>query len=343
MHTQLLIDDVVRQTTVLIAQLSTAAGLRAPLSQIADQVFLELSRELEAQGVRQKVVADMFGLALRSYQLKRKRATESTDEPSGTLWQELFEDLSRQSATRQELERRHRTHSPRQIGATLQDMVKSGLAYSAGQGPDTLYGLTSESDRRQLGQLQGHRALSNMVWYLAASGSANTRAAIQQQVRVGDDALNAAIDSLLAAGSLVVDGPLLRAGRFEIAVGSEQGWETAVCDHFRAVATAIASKVTNPVSNATDEIGGGTVSFRVHRDHPLAPAVYALLRETRQRANTLWAEVARYNESHAPRDTDDRVTFYFGQNVVGCPNEELSTNVATHLAEATEDSTGISR
>lgn len=66
MNSKLLIDLVIHQTTILIAQLSTAAGLRAPLAHIADQVFLELSREIERQGVSRKVVADMFGLALRS-------------------------------------------------------------------------------------------------------------------------------------------------------------------------------------------------------------------------------------------------------------------------------------
>ena len=68
MDTRHLIEGIVQQTTVLIAQISTAAGLRAPLARVADQVFLELAREIEAQGVGRKVVADMFGLALRTYQ-----------------------------------------------------------------------------------------------------------------------------------------------------------------------------------------------------------------------------------------------------------------------------------
>lgn len=73
MESRHLIDAIVQQTTLLIAQLSTAAGIRAPLARLADQVFLELSRELEAQGVTRKVAADMFGLALRSYQKKIQR------------------------------------------------------------------------------------------------------------------------------------------------------------------------------------------------------------------------------------------------------------------------------
>lgn len=49
MDVKLLIDAIVPQATVLIAQLSTSAGIRAPLSHIADQVFLDLAAEIEAE------------------------------------------------------------------------------------------------------------------------------------------------------------------------------------------------------------------------------------------------------------------------------------------------------
>jgi hypothetical protein len=102
MNVVLLIDQIVRQTTVLIAQLSTAAGIRAPLADVADQVFLKLASEIEAQGVPRKVVADMFGLALRSYQRKMQRLTESATETQRTLWQAVLEHLTTQgSCTRQ--------------------------------------------------------------------------------------------------------------------------------------------------------------------------------------------------------------------------------------------------
>jgi hypothetical protein len=63
---------------VLIAQLATSGGARAPLAHVAGQVFLELVRELEAQGVSRKIGADMFGLGLRSYQRKINRLAESS-------------------------------------------------------------------------------------------------------------------------------------------------------------------------------------------------------------------------------------------------------------------------
>ena len=46
MNVKILIDSIVRQTTVLIAQLATSGGVRAPLAHVANQVFLDLSREL---------------------------------------------------------------------------------------------------------------------------------------------------------------------------------------------------------------------------------------------------------------------------------------------------------
>jgi hypothetical protein len=69
-NVNLFIDAIVRQTTVLIAELATSRGLRAPLAHVADQVFIELTRELESQGLSRKVTADMFGMALRTYQRK---------------------------------------------------------------------------------------------------------------------------------------------------------------------------------------------------------------------------------------------------------------------------------
>jgi hypothetical protein len=66
MNATLLIDAIVRQTTVLIATLATAAGHRAPLARVADQVFSDLVGELKEQGLGNKVIADMFGMALRA-------------------------------------------------------------------------------------------------------------------------------------------------------------------------------------------------------------------------------------------------------------------------------------
>ena len=44
MNSRLLVDTIVRQTMVLIAQVATTEGARTPLAHIASQVFMDLTR-----------------------------------------------------------------------------------------------------------------------------------------------------------------------------------------------------------------------------------------------------------------------------------------------------------
>jgi hypothetical protein len=62
MTRQILIDNIVRQTTILIAQFATSGGVCSPLAQVADRAFLDLARELDEQGIGRRVSADMFGM-----------------------------------------------------------------------------------------------------------------------------------------------------------------------------------------------------------------------------------------------------------------------------------------
>lgn len=99
MNTQVLIDSIVRQVTVLIAQLATSGGLRAPLAHLANQVFVELANELAGQGVSRKVSADMFGMALRAYIRKVRRLSEGRTEPGRTLWQAVLDFVRGENLT----------------------------------------------------------------------------------------------------------------------------------------------------------------------------------------------------------------------------------------------------
>src|SRR5262245_5323423 len=104
MNAELLIDAVVRQTTVLIAHLATATGARTPLADIAGQVFADLARELHRQGVSRKVAADMFGLALRTYRRKVQRLAESETLAGRSLWEAVHAFLTeRHVATQAEI------------------------------------------------------------------------------------------------------------------------------------------------------------------------------------------------------------------------------------------------
>lgn len=135
MNTQLLIDSIVRQVTVLIAQLATSGGVRAPIAHIANQVFVELARELEAQGVSRKVGADMFGMALRGYLRKLQRLTEGQTDSGRTLWRAVLDHIvSRPLVTRADILERFKRDDQLQVSAVLRDLKESGLVFSSGRG-----------------------------------------------------------------------------------------------------------------------------------------------------------------------------------------------------------------
>src|SRR6185369_4106579 len=161
----LLIDAIVRQTTVLIAQLSTASGIRAPLAHIADQVFLELSREIEAQGISRKVAADMFGLAIRTYQKKVQRLTESASVPNRTLWQAVLDHMTTtESQTRRELLEHFRRDDPIVVGSVLNDLVSTGFVYRTGSGDATIFRIVQEHELAR-GRSEARReALAPLLW-----------------------------------------------------------------------------------------------------------------------------------------------------------------------------------
>lgn len=334
MHIQLLVTDIVRQTTVLIAQLSTTAGLRTPLAGIADQVFWELATELEAQGVGKKVVADMFGMALRGYQTKLKRIQDEPPDSTRTLWQDVYIELSRGSLTRSELRKRFKATEPKHLFAALRDMTQNGIAYASGRGDLTLYRLVTDAERSRVQHAAQHEVLKKMVLYLVASNSARSRADIAQQLRSSSETVDAILDELVRDGQLREDAHGVHVSKFEVPTTAESGWEVAVCDHFRAVATTVAAKVAAGKAHINDTIGGGTLGFRIHDQHPYAQEVSELLKDTRVRAKALWNKVAEYNESNPLPATGNRVTFYFGQNVV--PFDESDADEATNRSVGVE-------
>lgn len=321
MDVRLLTDTIVRQTTVLLAQVATAAGVRAPLAHVANQVFLELAQELEGQGVRRKVVADMFGLALRSYELKMHRLLE-TSEVQRSAWRAVYVHLEQQSSTRLQLSRAFPNVSPRDLSALLNDLVDSGLAYRSGTGKGAVYGVTPEVDMLRREAESEVQTLANLLWLSLATQGDQDRQQLQGRLRADAEAFEAALEELLSSRRIVArqDGErsVYEAQSFHIPVGAEQGWEAAVCDHFGAVATTIASKLNSPQSRADDTVGGSTLRFTVYPEHPMYEEVRGLLRRVRGEVTDLWSRVHEYNRQHPPPDDAQKVTFYFGQAAPTC-------------------------
>jgi hypothetical protein len=318
MDAKLLIDAIVRQTTVLIAQLSTSAGIRAPLAHVADQVFLDLASEIEAQGVGRKVVADMFGLALRSYQKKVQRLTESATVRERTLWEAVLAYLSEEgSATRERIVEHFRADPEHDVAAVLVDLVGQGLAYSTGKGRTAVYGPSSDVDRGRVAERARDESIAPMVW-LSLYRRSSSRAQLVASLPFDPALVDRAVDLLVAEGRVRRDGERLSAETFLVPVGAELGWEAAVFDHFSAVASAIAAKVRQgPRSRPGDVVGGATLTFEIAPGHPDEAEVFGLLARVRKDVNDLWARVKQHNERHPESGEQPvKVTFYFGQNVV---------------------------
>jgi hypothetical protein len=323
MNPRLLIDAIVQQTTVLIGQLSTTAGLRSPLAHVADQVFLSLAHEIEGQGVSRKVVADMFGLALRTYQRKVQRLEESGSVGGRTLWEAVLEYVTDNAPVRREsVLERFRSDEEIAVTAVLNDLTTTGLVYSAGRGESAVYGITSEADRQALSGVDTVEALSLLVWGTVFRSPGITTRDLVVATRAEESQIRAALDRLLADGRVTREGDsdeaALRSAEYVIPLGAPRGWEAAVFDHYRAVATGIASNLQRRAQGIPPDnlVGGSTLHFGVHPGHPFEAEVLGTLGRVRAELNAFWSRVSAYNREHPISDeAATRVPFYFGQSV----------------------------
>jgi hypothetical protein len=315
---KLLIDGIVRQTTVLIAQLSTSSGVRAPLSHVADQVFVELAREIEAQGVRRQVVADMFGMALRSYQKKVRRLVESETIRERTLWEAVLDLVDQEQPTRARVVERFQHDGEREVAAVLKDLVKSGLVSVTGTGKAAVYSITSETLREKVNETDNLESVANLAWLKLFRREVTRRCELAASLGVEQQLAERAVNELVASGRVTeLDGEL-QSGNLVLPLGADHGWEAAVLDHFRTVAVAIATKVRDgyAASKLGDRIGGSTFTYTVAPGHPHQDEVYALLQRTRVAAQELWDRVAAHNLEHPPDpEQATRVSFYVGQTL----------------------------
>jgi len=322
MDPQILIDAIVRQTMVLIARLSTVDGVRSPLAHVANEVFIGLVRELESQGVGKKVIADMFGLALRSYRQKVQRLSESVTTRGVTLWGAVHTFLAdRESATRAELLAHFKHDEESMVRSILNDLVESGLVLRSGRGRETRYRVATDEELEELGasaSANSQETNTALVWVHVYRESPINKDRLAQLLPLPANALNGAIASLVADGQIRSetrpDGVFLATDHCLIPVGQAAGWEAAIVDHHQAVLNALAAKVVSGkhVSAADDEVGGTTITYDLWPGHPREREVRQLLADMRKRVIPLWDEITEYNENRASEITY-QVTFYCGQ------------------------------
>ena len=309
MTRQILIDNIVRQTTVLIAQLATSGGVRAPLAQIADRIFLDLARELDAQGISRKVSADMFGMALRSYRRRIRQLGESSTERGRSLWEAVLDYLSQgKLVTRKQALERFDRDDPALVRGVLNDLCESGLVFRLGSGKGAAYRAATADEIAELRQRTD--GLDELVWMLIYREGPLSEQVLAERTSLKSDVLAACLVQLTASGRVQLgDQGQYESRSLVLPIGSPAGWEAALFDHFQAVVKTMCQRLRRA---ADSESGGSTYSFTIWPGHPFEDEVRGLLREFRERHSTLREKVRAYNDQNAPPPGHDRVTAYGG-------------------------------
>jgi hypothetical protein len=320
MNTQLLIDAIVQQTMVFIAQLATAGGVRAPLAHVASQVFLDLTNELQNQGVRKKVIADMFGMALRTYHRRVSELHASRTESGRTLWEAVLSALrEHQPLSVREVQRRFRHDDPQILIGVLNDLVASGLVYRAGRGEGAVFRVADaadfvdDTDRREANQY--------LVWLVVYRDGPLALARAAELARLGAEECRMALEALTSDGRVRAVGEgeqrQYQSDVFDVPFGTSQGWETAVLDHFQALVSAISAKLAAGAtrSHADDTVGGSTWSIDLWASHPLEREALSTLARVRAEIDDLRRRVDGHNAGTTPTGARKRIICYVGQYV----------------------------
>ncbi len=333
MNVNLLIHTIVRQTTILIAELATSRGIRAPLAHIANQVFLDLVGELERQHVSRKVSADMFGLGLRTYRRKIQRLNESAMHGGCSLWEAVLEYLrARNTATRSEILERFSGDDEAQVKAVLHDLCESQLVTAAGSGCNVTYRAVAGEELIAVQQGRGAAGLDELVLAIIYREPPLPADEIARRARMGSEQVEPILTRLVQEGRLERterDGVAhYQANTLLVPVGATAGWEAAMFDHFKALVTTMICRLRGEsvTPRLSDRIGGSTYTLSVWPGHPLAEEVYGTLARLRRELTDLRQRVAQVSEGEAIPEAHTRVVIYFGQCLTDEANEANEGN-----------------
>lgn len=317
MNVQVLIDSVVKQITVLIAQLSTAGGVRAPLAHIANQVFRNLASELEEQGVSRKVSADMFGMALRAYVRKVGRLREGETDGGTTLWQAVLQFIRTEGlVTRLRVTERFARDPETVLHSVLHDLGESGLIFVSGSGEGSLYRPVSDAELSELSRMSSDEGLDEMVWALIHHEGPLSQAQLQTRLTKTSKELAPCLRRLTGDGRVAAHGTTLSSLNLMVSLDATSGWEAAVFDHLQAVVQTIGQRLQAGSDVDRNALGGSTYAFDIWPGHPLEKEVRGQLAQLRESLGTLRLKVSEHNEQNALPQEYERVVTYVGQNCI---------------------------
>ncbi len=318
-----LIQSIVRQTTVLIAQLATSGGWRAPLAQIADQVFQDLATELERQGVSRKVSADMFGMGLRTYQRKVQRVTEGAVERHRSLWEVVLNHIRHRSIiSRSELLRDFGDEDDVLLRGVLYDLCDRRLVFQTGQGAQAVYRAVSDEELEEVGALRAGDGLDELVWAIIYRQGPLNRAELLRQAHMDESDLDPILERLIEAARIerarAGSSATYSAKSLYVPLGSPRGWEAAIFDHYQAMVKTILCRLREDqrTPNAGDQVGGSTYTLDVWPGHPLEARARETLSRLRAALVELRQQVEEFNADHERPNEYLQVVLYIGQCLI---------------------------
>jgi hypothetical protein len=328
MNAALLIHAIVRQTTVLIASLATASGQRAQLASIANLVFADLVRELRDQGLGNKIIADMFGMALRTYHRKLARLSASRTVQGRSLWEAVLAHIQEHGPLlRGELLTRFACDDEATLHAVIVDLVDSGLVGS--QGADDATRLEALRPGQAIASQPEPKTLDAIVLVALHRNGPLGLDALTSLVAADRAELASSLTRLQSGGVATSEQregeTLFSCESCVIQFGDDAGWEAAVFDHFQAMVVALTTKLRMGTRRADlrDSIGGSTFVFDLWQGHPLEAEVLGYLKSMREQGMQLRQKLEQHNQC-VPTPTAAvplRVTAYVGQTVAEVEDE----------------------
>ena len=207
-----------------------------------------------------KVIADMFGMALRTYHRRVRELHASRTDSGSTLWEAVLSELrEHQPLSVREVQRRFRRDDPQILIGVLNDLVASGLVYRAGRAEGAVFRVADAADFVEDADSRSE-ANQYLVWLAVYRDGPLDLARAAELTRLTAEDCRVALAALTGDGRVRVAGEgehaQYHSTEFDVPFGTTQGWETAVLDHFQALVSAISAKL---------RFGSGALATGGHR------------------------------------------------------------------------------
>jgi len=320
-----LVERIVPLVAELFATLASRDPLRMHFADIAGKTLLDIVQTLRSDGISQEAIAASLEMTITGFRAKMKKLAQEFEEVDAvpgdagprTLLERVhgfvYEEGGDRVGTRyQDIADAFRGVKPDSLRGVLHFLVQSGVLSVTGRGATREY--------RTIPQRRADSAsLADAVVMLYRDGPM-TVAELAHRLEVPTATARRFVERLEGEGRLEPGGgptgeTTYKATSYHVPMGSADGYEAALWDHFQAVVRSVNKKVRLGRYNASlhDVNGGTTFSFDVAEDSELFEELSGFLQSMRVQMEA-WRERA-LEEVPPPGTSSKRVTIYTGQMV----------------------------